>query len=217
MRRPSRWPSPVRSTVARSWPRCRRAWPFTPQRSSVPATPRSASPAMVVAPSALRQRSPRAFTASLTAVFAGSARSATPFAVIRPSYRSSTSGCNCRRRSSSASREGCRVVANSPCRSVPCTVARPPSPSATRSKAIGVAGSPPLSRPGSTASLAARRRQRGASLSPRRVRVARVGAGRRPAMATSIRDRSPLATSPRRGAVRPAGAGSTAVATRSVR
>ena len=77
----------------------------------------------------------------------------------------------------------------------------------------------------SSASLFARTCQRGASLvppelvegSPRNVSVTCVGAGNRPATATSIRDRSPFATRPSRGAVRPACAGSTAVPIRSLR
>ena len=102
--------------------------------------------------------------------------------------------------------------------SVPRRFALPPLPSATRSKASGIEASPlPASSDGSSASLFARKCQPGASLSPRKVSVARKGAGARPARATSMRERSPFATSPSRGAVRPAGAGSTAVATRSLR
>ena len=81
---PSRPPLPTTSTLARSPPRASRACPCSAQRSSLPATPRSASASTAVLPSAACQRNPRAFSASFSAVLAGSRRSATPLATIRP-------------------------------------------------------------------------------------------------------------------------------------
>ncbi len=217
-RTPARSPTPLNSTVARSAPRCSCAVPIAAQRSGLPAMPTSASPVTAVLPSALRQRRPRALIANRSEALARSRRLAVPLAVTRPSNTSSTSGRSCKTRSSRRSFDGCRTALSSPCCTLPRRLALPPMPLATRLNASGVeASSLPVSNAISSAVVLARKFQRGDSLLPRKTSVARRGAGTRPPTATSIRDRSPCTLRPMRGAVSPAAAGNTAVASRSVR
>ena len=206
-------PSPraFSATCARSRPRCRVALPSAIHARRRPDTLKSPSPttATASAPSPC-QRSCRARSWPSKLGSEGVLKSARPVADSVPPSSDADSGDSTSTCSSSATFDGSRVTSSSPCASRPCSVARPPVPSARRSKAYGASSaSSPSSAARVSASVFASRRQRG-SRSPFSCSRAFNGAGALPDTEMSNSSRSPRATTPMRAGVRPAGAGSVA-------
>ena len=213
-----RLPTPSNASCALSPPRCNCAVPSAVHCSKVPSSLMLALPAISVWPSLLRQRSPLACSVIANAVCAASPKAMLPSARTWPLNASTTSGCRRRVCCSTLSWDGCNTSVVSPCWKRPCTVALPPTPVALSCSATGVAVClRPASNSTSNAALLACNCQCGAVAGPCKFKWACSGAGAWPVKFTLSEARSPCACNCSCGALCPAGAGSTALARRSLR